>query len=555
MRYVPRTEARTPAGWISAWALLVSVGAAELPPVSVPEAGPPALSQTNFVREFRFVGNQVFSAAELARVTLPWTGRMLKPLELEEARLAVSAWYINHGYVNSGAVLENAAVVADVVTFRVVEGSLAKISLQGNRWLSESFYRRRLLANGGRPLNVNAVRDTLQLWRDLYPVEQVNADIQPGPARGEALMNLKVKERFPYHLGLTYANNRPPSTGAEQLDADLEVESLTGHGDQLSLDYGVARASGNLMNRSRWLAGRDLAASYALPFTARDTSLRLQYGRNSAAVVEAPFQQLDISSELESYTVALSHPLYRTPTREFSLALSGERRANQTYLLGEPYSILPGAVDGLSVVAVTRLTAQVVDRGPAHVFSARVSLSKGWDALGATAYQGEPHENLIPRDREFVTVLMQAQYLRRLGRSRVEFVARLAGQYSPDSLLALEELAIGGAQSVRGYRENTMARDKGLVATAELRVPLWQGKDSAPKLQWVPFVDVGAGWNNEAGQPSLSSISSAGMGLVFRLRKNLEASRFWGHAFRTLHYSSHNLQDDGIHFHLSMWAF
>src|ERR1043165_2340300 len=58
-----------------------------------------------FVREFRFEGNPAFSGDELANVAASYTHREITSGELEEARRAVTLHYINHGYVNSGAVL------------------------------------------------------------------------------------------------------------------------------------------------------------------------------------------------------------------------------------------------------------------------------------------------------------------------------------------------------------------------------------------------------------------------------------------------------------------
>src|SRR5664280_2068280 len=199
-----------PSLWLMA--LPMALGAA-LPPLDPADAAALAAAKTNIVREFRFVGNRVFSAADLGRVVQTYTNRPVTSLDLEAARVALSLWYVNHGYVNSGAVIEDPAVKEGVFTFKIVERRLTDIRIQGNRWIWKGFYERRLRANGGEPLNANDVRSTLQIWREDYPVEQVNAEIQPGALPGEAIMNVNLKEKFPYHFGLQYANDKPPSTG------------------------------------------------------------------------------------------------------------------------------------------------------------------------------------------------------------------------------------------------------------------------------------------------------------------------------------------------------
>jgi hemolysin activation/secretion protein len=59
--------------------------------------------------------------------------------------------------------------------------------------------------------------------------------------------------------------------------------------------------------------------------------------------------------------------------------------------------------------------------------------------------------------------------------------------------LPLEQMAIGGRFSVRGYRENTMVRDHGLIVSLEGRIPLVENRRWAEFVQLVPFVDFGRG--------------------------------------------------------------
>ncbi len=539
--------------WKSRLAYLVglvfasSCGRAQLPPLGSSDTNVLTVTAPRVVREFRFKGNTVFSDLELARICGSYTNRPINSLDLEEVRVQLTLGYVNKGYVSSGAVLEDQNIGEGWVLFRIVEGRLTDIRLQGNRWLRPSFYRARLLAHGGDPLNVNEIRNTLQVWRDVYPLDLVNADIQPGAVPGEAVMNLKVKERFPYHLGVQYANSKPPSTGAEQVDTLVRVDSLTGHADPLSFDYGLARGKDAGMQRPEFLALDDLSAAYSLPVTASDTRVGGSYSRNSAAIVEYPFDQLDIRSRMEVYGVTLSQPLLRNPSREFSLSLTAERRSSRSYLLGTPYSFSPGAVNGRSVESVVRFAGQFVDRSPRHSVAARLVLNAGFDVLGATRHEDEP-------DGRFVSLLGQVQYVRRVGKTHNEVLLRLAGQYSPDPLLSLEQLAIGGASTVRGYRENTMIRDQGVVATAEFRVPIWMGKEERAILQLAPFADFGAGWDQSDPVP-FDNLGSVGVGVLISPCKTVNASLYWGHALRHLDYRTRSLQDDGIHFSLTVWAF
>lgn len=515
---------------------------------AVTNAIPEGIRHPFVVRRFEFVGNRVFSDARLGAVVADYLWRPMDILELEQARLAITKLYIENGYVNSGAIVENLPDTEGVVAIRIVEGELTQANIEGVKWVREGFYRSRLGVGSGRPLSSDSLRQELRLWRQQYPVEQVNAELRPGALPGQAVIDVAIRERFPYHLGVQYANDRPPSTGSDRISVALEVESLTRNADRLHIDYGIVRG-GRWVEDAEWQGWDDLAVSYRIPVNSRDTSLSAWYSRYHVAVTEEAFRELHITAESESFGVSLSHPVIRSPSRELTLSLAGERRVNRNFLLGRPYSFSPGSIEGESVVHALRLSGQWVQRGARQVIAGRLTLSWGIDALGATRNSGA-----LP-DGQFVGILGQARYLRRIGRTPHQWAVKLAGQYTPDPLLTLEQLAMGGGDTVRGYRENTLIRDYGAMATLEAHLAVWTRKDAQPIVRLVPFASLGAGWNNDRSTPHPSDIESAGVGMVVTPIRQIEASLFWGYAFRELEYTTYNLQDDGIHFRLSVWAF
>ena len=77
-------------------------------------------------------------------------------------------------------------------------------------------------------------------------------------------------------------------------------------------------------------------------------------------------------------------------------------------------------------------------------------------------------------------------------------------------MLALDQLAIGGAATVRGYRENLMLRDTGMVLNVEVDHPLVHNPGVGLNLSVIPFYDIGRGRNrSETGE----SVSSVGVSL------------------------------------------
>src|SRR5207302_7666660 len=99
-----------------------------------------------FIRAFRFRGNTKFTAAQLAAVLKPYTGRQLTSEDLEDARRALTRAYVDRGYINSGAVLPDQDVADGVILFELVEGRLDQIRLKGNTRLRGYYITSRVRA-------------------------------------------------------------------------------------------------------------------------------------------------------------------------------------------------------------------------------------------------------------------------------------------------------------------------------------------------------------------------------------------------------------------------
>ena len=515
-----------------------------LPPVPVipKETGIPPVRA--FIREIRVVGSTVFSAEELATVTAPYQNRELTTEDLEALRIALTLLYINRGYVNSGAILPDQTIADGVVSFRIIEGELTRVEVEGNRWFRSGYLEKRFSLAAGPPLNINSLQERLQLLLEDQRIQRLNAQLRPGPRAGEGILDVRVEERTPFKLWSEYNNYQSPSVGENRVIVSIEHQNLTGHGDIITAQYGRSEGLNPLLD-----------FRYSLPITARDTTVSLQYRKNTFAIVEAPFVDLDIKSKSDIYTVALRHPVYRTLNTEVALELMGERLSYKEFLLGERFSLTPGAQNGRSIVSALRFAQEFVYRTQNQVIAARSRVSFGVNTLDATInHNGAP-------DSRFIAWLGQFQWVQRLGILGSQLIFRSDVQLSDDSLMSLEQIVLGGRYSVRGYRETTMLRDRALITSLELRVPIVRNTRWADYVEVGPFVDFGRGWNRSQPTPAPQDISSVGIGFRWGttfswpvlLRPRFEL--YWGHRLRKVERPENTLQDNGFHLQLILAAF
>jgi hemolysin activation/secretion protein len=506
-----------------------------------------------FVNAIRVTGNTVFSDAEIEAVTKPYENRNVTTEDLERLRLALTVLYINKGYITSGAVIPDQDVKDGVIEVQIIEGVLSRIDIEGTSWFRQGYLRDRVALGARPPLRLELIQERLQLLQRDPRIERINADLRPGDRRGESVLSMKVKETRPWRVWLDFNNYQTPTVGAERGLITLAHLNATGHGDPFSITYGGSRGVHPIFD-----------ISYTLPLNRYDTTFSVSYRRNEFLVVEDEFRDLDLNSEAEIIGFTLRHPIYRRLSDELALAITGEHLYNKTTsafdLPGQPFIFIPGSSDtGVNTVSALRFIQEYQHRTPSSVFAVRSRISVGLDVLGATINSRDvlsPEGDPLPSG-QFVSWLGQLQAVKRLDRwGGWQILGRLDLQLSNNRLFPLEQMPLGGRFSVRGYRENTLVRDNGFIASLESRIPLLKFASGEDMVQFAQFVDVGRGWVSRDVTPAPETLASVGLGIRCHLlpRERARFELYWGVPLNHVPHPSGNLQDYGIHLQLIVQA-
>ena len=516
------------------------------------------------VTGFRFEGNTAVGSDKLAAAVKPFVGHRCTPEDLDRARLAVTRVYVDAGYITSGAVIPPQDAAAGVVLIRVVEGRLEKITLHGLRkfWppflqaYREHFLTRKIARGAGPPLNALDLKDRLELVREEPTITRINAELKPGSAPGRGVLDVDVTEANPYRVALDFNNRQSAEVGAEKLDLLLGDENLTGVGDAINARYGINTGG---LTRFRPAGTRDFSVDYSRPVTIYDTVFRISYVRSDELIVEAPVNNLNVSTEEDSFDVSLRQPLVRRRYdrgREFELAgfVDGSYRSSLSRLNGRPFGFSPGTDSGRDHVTAVRFGPELTYRDPVRAVTVRSVFSYGFAAFGSTVNPNDPFTGRDVPDTRFFAWLLQTEYLRKLGSSNAEVVLRTNLQLSNNPLLPIEQFTIGGYETVRGYRENQLVRDQAATASLEFHIPIWRQRGRS-LVDLAPFTDVGYGWNvDKTGPDTYPVLGSVGIGLLVHPNSHLDARIYYGHPFKYFNRGS-NLQDYGINFDILMSLF
>jgi hemolysin activation/secretion protein len=133
---------------------------------------------------------------------------------------------------------------------------------------------------------------------------------------------------------------------------------------------------------------------------------------------------------------------------------------------------------------------------------------------------------------------------------------RFLGQLSSGALIAPEQFAIGGVDSVRGYLESSNLGDNGMQLALELRTPplkkylkQYSFADYLKDFYFFSFYDAGlVNLNNSPKGRSNQHITSAGLGFKLKATSGLFAYLDYAHVFEDSIQVSAG--DERVHFRL-----
>ncbi len=521
------------------------------------EEQPINIPGTVTIQHFEVTGSTIFTYVELDAVTKQFTNRPITFQELTQARSAITKLYTagcnstnnsnnNTGlrsqnrpcYVNSGAYIPQQEFEdGGKVEIRVIEGELEeKIKVSGTKRLNSSYIRSRLAIATDKPLNLNRLQQALQLLRLNPLIENISAELSASTRPGKSLLNVTVKEAPSFTTQFNTDNGRSPTVGSFRRGINLTEANLLGFGDGLSFLYTNTDGSNGI------------GVNYTLPLNPYNTTLDLAYGTTNSDVIEPDFEVLGIESNSRYYELTLRHPFIQTPTQQFDIGVNLSRRESETSVSFDntgPFPISPGADErGRTRVSAARFFQQWTRSRAREVLAFRSQFSIGLDALNSTI-NTNPNSNAP--DSRFFAWRGQAQWLRLIN-DDAELLLRGEVQFAANPLLSMEQFGIGGINSVRGYRQDALLTDNGVLASAELRLPILRVAKVNGVLQLTPFIEFGSGWNNDTPNPDPNTLLSTGIGLRWRMDDYFLARFDWGIPLVDFSSSERTLQEQGLYF-------
>jgi hemolysin activation/secretion protein len=443
------------------------------------------------VMEFEVTGNSVLTAAAIQRALTPYTGFGKGVPDVEAARDALERAYRDQGYATVIVEVPAQDVRAGLVKLAVVEGKVDQVRVRGARYVRPSEVKAALpgLSEGAVP-NVPALQRELA-DANSRPARTITPEFRAGQAPGTVDVDLVVEDKRPWGASIELNDQFNRSTERWRYNASVNYDNLWQAGHSANIFFQTAPEDTDQIQV--W------SGSYYAP---------LGYGRTSLLgyVVQSNTDVATIGG------LAVLGDGFMVGSRVIHTLGDSPKGVVQSLTVGVDYK---DYMDQIGVVDPTTGDLLTFDTPVTYLpFTSQYRLLGGSAkanyevTVGATfafdglvgdqdEFGGVPDDPLMPGDQSrpgkradseaSFFFLSGGMVANRTIAEDWQAKAAIDWQVSAVPLISNEQFVLGGASSVRGYREAEVLGDSGFRVAMELgrEVPLaWAGEAVDNALDW-----------------------------------------------------------------------
>ncbi len=443
-------------------------------------------------------------------------------------------------------------------------GVLGKIAVKGNRYYSAKQIVGALAKQDTDRFNYARIHGDL-FEINTRPDITIDSKLRPTVQDGRRVINadLQVRDDLPIHGAVEASNTGTSHTNRWRFRTTVQHMNLTRNDDILTADWITSPDMGDV---------NAFSGGYYLPI-GQDYSLSV-YGGYSHSDIEDVLPQLDVRGKGHFFGAQVTKTIKDTPKSRMQLSAGWLFQHSQTQHEVLALELQERDLDLSMPMLTFGYASRAFDKlGGRNFFSNTIKVNAA-GALGSSEKHEFNEEGAAFSDGEFVINQFQLARLQRFFRGddapgKWTLFMKVDGQLASDTLVAAVRRGVGGANSIRGYKEQEISGDEILSGSLELRTPLmdnfipglkqeddfleanpdaWQRH----RLQLIAFTDF-AYLNMKhplPGERKTETFASAGVGLRLGLTKYSQMRIDYGYPFEK---STEQTPDSGrVHMSLQL---
>ncbi|MCF6281082.1 MAG: hypothetical protein L3J28_02550 [Candidatus Polarisedimenticolaceae bacterium] len=450
--------------------------------------------------------------------------------DLEDVATRVTQFFRQRELILDAAFLPPQTVKDQTVFIHVLQGRLGKITTKGNERYFDYTLLTPFRGMVGRTVRRDEITQALlNVWD--YPglrfaERKAQLTFLPGEQTGLTNLELDVsEEKYPFNIALSADNSGSDYSGVYRTRIDIDLNDPTDAADQLSVAW---------MNNFNPDNSDFYSISYERPVFSSDLKFGIGHSGNQF-VLGQELKELEIDGFSEQSYLSLGWIAKQTFRERLMLGSRLNVKEAVTRQAGETVAIDRLTVLDLNAGGLFSDEWLLASSGSSQtLFVATYSHGFG-DLLGSMEARDDPDSSRQGEEGEQAGAEFDKLVVELSRRQRFFWGTllslRLNGQYSDDLLVSLEQMSLGGPDSVRAYPTAEVLRDSGYFVSADWiftlpfltdeMVPKWlsAGRQVSweQALSFSLFVDHAAGQRNNplGNEEEFAELSGAGFGLNF----------------------------------------
>ncbi|MBN2479976.1 MAG: ShlB/FhaC/HecB family hemolysin secretion/activation protein [Parachlamydiales bacterium] len=391
---------------------------------------------------------------------------------------------------------------------------LGEIDVKGAEYFSNNFIKKQFNLKKGDLISTKKLMQDLE-WLNDNPFRNVNIIYAPGNDLSETDIILNVEDQIPFRAFVGYENTPYVNAGKSRFMAGFNLGNVFNLDQQLNIQFLSAKSA------KKWWG---ITGNYIIPLPWRNILKFLgSYSRASSDI--NTFQESKGKGLFLGGRYEIPLPIWYNVSHDILIGYDFKRTNN--FLAFADNLIFNHYID----ISQFFLRYQGTKEDSKGVISYEVTLfiSPG----NMTKYDKNSYYDIERSGAKANYAFIQLD-LERIFKLpyRFSWVINFLGQLASGKLLLSEQLALGGATTVRGYLENEAMGDNGFLLKNELRLPFYHfGKDHLVNtIQFLGFIDLGVVTDSDKSVSTKkgSSLLSIGPGMRYNISTNLTTRLDYG---------------------------
>ena len=459
----------------------------------------------------------------LRRILAKYIGQPLSFRLLSDIQTDVTQFYRDNGRSLVAVTVPQQEITNGVVQVNVTAFVLATKQVRGADAASTDFLQRNIRLSPGQEVDTNRLLEDVN-WLNQNPFRHVAVQFEPGRDRDTTVLTLQVQSGRTWSGYVGASNSGSEATGIARLYGGFNMSALSWKDQQLS--YQGTAAPESLGSGNFWDTGKDKgylshALSYLIPITTtKGFRTRLTFGASHISSFSEPGGVFTSGAETTVLDAEMALPLPKTHGHfalvpETYVKLEYDDYNSLQYFLGIPLTEENTKLSQATLGLRSGISGQLFGKSSRGNVDFGLVFGRDADGFATTDYR---YAKLTLSEEVFLN-------------QKSSVAMRLTGQASGDKLHPLNQLALGGDSTVRGYDVNGVSSSTALAASIEYRSPSIDFQAGDKDGTFHPHIFADYGLARQDAPFTDQYLRSVGFGGQFEVGDNVVGTFDLAHAF------------------------